>query len=87
VQLLLFECCAIAQAVSRLHFTTKNRFRPHPSPYEICGGEWQWGRFYSAYLPSQDHYPFFLILFKVHFSIDSLSPDCSRFCFVQADAL
>jgi len=39
VQLVLFESYAIAQAVSRLHFTTKTRFRPHPSPCEICGGQ------------------------------------------------
>jgi len=39
VQLVLFEGCTIAQAASRLHFTTKTRFRPHPNPCEICGGQ------------------------------------------------
>ena len=40
----------MAQAASRRPLTVEARVRSCFSPCEICGGEWQWGRYFMGRL-------------------------------------
>jgi len=42
--------CAMARAASRRPLTAEARDRSRFSPCEICGGEWQWGRYFLGSL-------------------------------------